>query len=280
MNKAIRKLALSSSIALALGGISTSFAVTSPQDTQQVADARRETQILTSFNMNRHLRTFDLSVVVDGNMVVLAGTVGDGICKDLAAEIAKNANGITQVENHIVVDANYMLPKDATSDRSFSEKVGDATITASVKSKLLWNSGTAGLDIHVDTNNSKVTLTGSASNDAERRRAGRIARDTEGVVGLKNEIVLTDKPDVTAKISASGAQAEQAMSDTWITAKVKASLMLTDDVDRFEIAVTTNNGVVSLHGVVDTAAERELAVQVTQDIRGVKKVEADGLTVG
>jgi len=234
MNKAIRKLALSSSIALALGGISTSFAVTSPQDTQQVADARRETQILTSFNMNRHLRTFDLSVVVDGNMAVLAGTVGDGICKDLAGEIAKNANGITQVENHIVVD----------------------------------------------TNNSKVTLTGSASNDAERRRAGRIARDTEGVVGLKNEIVLSDKPDLTAKISAPGAQAEQAMSDTWITAKVKASLMLTDDVDRFEIAVTTINGVVSLSGVVDTTAERELAVQVTQDIRGVKKVEADGLTVG
>ena len=192
MNKIIRKLALSSSIALALGGISTSFAAPGPQDTQQVADARRETQILTSFNMNPHLHAFDLTVVVDGSKVVLGGTVDEGVCKDLAGEIAKGANGITHLDNHIIVDAKYVRPAHATAS----------------------------------------------------------------------------------------AQAEQAMADSWITAKVKASLMLTDNVDRFEIMVTTINGVVSLSGVVDTTAARELAVQVTQDIRGVKKVEADGLTVG
>lgn len=283
MQQIIRKLALASSIALTLGGIGTSLAADpKPNDTisEQIADARRETQILTSFSMNHHLHAFDLTVVVDGNKAVLDGKVDDEIGKDLAERIASAADGIKHVNNRIVVDANYTGPKHAASDRSFGEKVEDATITASVKSKLLWNSTTDGLNIHVDTNNGKVTLTGSARNSAEKDLAGRITRDTDGVVGLSNEIVLGSKPDATARVNAADAQAERAVSDTWITSKVKSSLMFTRGVDSFDIAVTTLDGVVSLSGIVDSSAERELAVRVTRDIRGVKKVDADGLKVG
>jgi hyperosmotically inducible protein len=283
MQQIIRKLALASSIALTLGGIGTSLAADpKPNDTisEQIVDARRETQILTSFSMNPHLHAFDLTVMVDGNKAVLDGKVDDEIGKDLAERIASAADGIKHVDNRIVVDANYTGPKHAASDRSFGEKVDDATITASVKSKLLWNSTTDGLNIHVDTNNGKVTLTGSARNSAEKDLAARITRDTDGVVGLSNEIVLGSKPDATAKVNAADAQAERAVSDTWITSKVKSSLMFTRGVDSFDIAVTTLDGVVSLTGVVDSTAERELAVRVTRDIRGVKKVDADGLKVG
>ncbi len=53
--------------------------------------------------------------------------------------------------------------------------------------------------------------------------------------------------------------------------------MFTRGVSSFDIGVTTLNGVVSLKGVVDSAAERELAVRVARDVRGVKKIDAGEL---
>ena len=282
MKRTLRTLVLASSIALSFAGIGMSFAAdTKPHDAMNahVSDARRETQILTSFSMNPHLHAYDLTVIVDGNKAVLNGTVENGIAKELAERIANDVDGIKFVENRIVVDAAYTRAKPV-SERGFGEKVEDATITATIKSKLLWNSTTDGLDIHVDTNNGKVTLTGFARSSGEKEQAGRIAKYTNGVVALKNEIAIGAKAEGVDKLKAKDAKAEQAVSDTWITSKVKSSLMFTRGVDSFDITVTTLNGVVSLSGVVDSTAERELAVRVAQDIRGVKKVEAEGLKVG
>lgn len=283
MTHTFRKLALASAMALAFAGIGAGWAADpKPHDSisEQVADARREAQIWTTFAMNRHLHAFELSVKVDGNKAVLDGKVDDNVARDLAGQIAQDVEGIAHVDNRIVVDAGYVRPARATSERSFGEKVGDATITATVKSKLLWNSHTDGLDIHVDTSNGKVTLTGSATTDADKSLAGRLARDTDGVVGVNNDISLSGKPDAGDKAKANGERAEQAVSDAWITSRVKSSLMLTRGVSSFDITVTTVNGVASLKGTVDSAAERELAVRVAQDVRGVKKVEANGLKAG
>jgi len=280
MHNTSRKIVLAASIALGLAGLGGAFAAepkSADTKIEQIADVRREAQIMTTYGMNRHLRDFNLSVMVDGNKAVLDGTVQDGVAKDLAEQIAMGVDGIRHVDNRIVVDVNYMLPQRASSDRSFGEKVEDATITATIKSKLLWNSNTDGLDIHIDTNNGKVTLSGSASNDAEKSLAGRIAKESDGVVGVKNDLALVNKSDTVVKSQPAVAKPQPTMSDGWITAKVKSSLMFTRGVDSLDIKVTTRDGVVSLQGVVDSTAERELAIRVAQDIRGVKKVDASSL---
>jgi osmotically-inducible protein OsmY len=280
VNKTLRTLALAGTISLALGAITTGMAAEQQYpDTmkEQVADARRETQILTGFAMNPHLRGFDLVVTVDGNKAILDGHVEDGFAKELADQIAMDADGIKHVDNRILIDANYIRPTPANSERSFSEKVGDATISASIKSKLLWNSRTDGLDLHVDTNNGKVTLTGNAGSTVEKSLAERIARETDGVVGINNQISLSDRPATSVKAKVVDVQADKPIADLWITSKVKSSLMYTRGVDSFDITVTTLDGVVSLNGVVDSRAERELAMRVAQDVRGVKRVDAIGL---
>lgn len=283
MKKTLRASTFAGAIALALSGMGAAIAgdpQTRDEHAEKVADARREAQILTSYDMNPHLHAFELSVSVDGNEAALGGNVEDGVAKDLAEQIAMGVSGITHVDNRIRVDPAYVQPLHALSERTFGEKVQDATITASVKSRLLWNSGTDGLDIHVDTNKGKVTLTGSADSNTEELLAARVARDTEGVVGVNNEIALAGQPHAAANVRPANARIEGAVSDSWITSKVKSSLTLTRNIDSFGITVTTIDGVVSLHGVVDTAAEREHAVQVTHDIRGVKRVDANDLTVG
>ena len=72
-------------------------------------------------------------------------------------------------------------------------------------------------------------------------------------------------------------KAEDAVSDTWITSKVKSSFLADDSISGLDIKVETNQGVVSLSGVVPSDAERDLAVEKARAIEGVREVSADGL---
>jgi len=290
MNHTLQKIALAGSIAIALASVTTTGiaatqakAADTPSMSEQVNDARHEAQIWTTFATNPHLHAFDLKVEVKGNKATLDGKVQSNTAKDLAEQIALGVEGIKHVDNRLVVDTNYEPPKRAGSERSFGDVVEDATITASVKSKLLWNSHTDGLDIHVDTNNGRVTLTGNAATGAEKDLAGRIAKNTNGVVAVSNQIALSGKPGTTQKakdeIKTTATESKDALSDGWITTKVKSSLVLTRDVPGMEISVTTNNGIVKLAGNVDSKIEKERAIEVAQNVRGVKQVDSSGVKI-
>ena len=72
-------------------------------------------------------------------------------------------------------------------------------------------------------------------------------------------------------------KAEEAVSDTWITSKVKSAFLADDGLSALDIKVETNKGVVALSGMVKTEAERDLAVAKAKEIKGVQAVSADGL---
>jgi hyperosmotically inducible protein len=69
----------------------------------------------------------------------------------------------------------------------------------------------------------------------------------------------------------------QAVSDGWITTKVKTQLATTKGVQSADISVTTVDGVVTLTGVLPTELAVKKAVAVTKSIKGVKGVDASGL---
>lgn len=71
--------------------------------------------------------------------------------------------------------------------------------------------------------------------------------------------------------------AEEAVSDTWITSKVKSTFLADSSLSGLDIKVETNKGVVSLSGQLGSDAERDLAVAKTKEIKGVVAVSADGL---
>jgi hyperosmotically inducible periplasmic protein len=288
MKNTIRKFVLANAIAFSLMGVGSSFAASDskPADSvgMQVADARREGQIWTSYAVNPHLRALDISVKVEGTNAMLSGKVENSVEKDLAEQIALGVDGIKHVDNRLAVDNNYVPTRRGSNERNFGDKVGDATITATVKSKLLWNSNTDGLDIHVETDNGKVTLSGNANSSAEKDLAGRIAHNTNGVTGVNNRIAMggtsSTGSNAKAEVKTAARETGEAVSDSWITTKVKSTLLFSRNVDGLDIGVTTSNGVVSLSGVVDTPAQRELAKELAQNVRGVKKVDARGLKAG
>lgn len=71
----------------------------------------------------------------------------------------------------------------------------------------------------------------------------------------------------------------EVIDDTAITTKVKANLLADPMVSAFAISVETSRGVVNLTGIVNSTAERDRAIQIAQDVGGVKRVDARNLFV-
>lgn len=68
--------------------------------------------------------------------------------------------------------------------------VDDTTITTKVKSKFAEDPAVSAMAIKVETLKGTVQLSGFAKNEEERAKAERLARDTQGVVSVKNDIVV------------------------------------------------------------------------------------------
>lgn len=68
--------------------------------------------------------------------------------------------------------------------------VDDATITARVKAKFAEDKTVSAMAIGVETLKGVVQLSGFAKTEAERVKAGELARATPGVVSVTNDIVL------------------------------------------------------------------------------------------
>ena len=244
---------------------------------QAVTEARLEGQIGTAILLNRHLNPFEISVDVEGDTAILTGQVDESIDKELAERVALNAKGIKRVDNRITMDVEAKRrERGQDNDRDFDEAIEDASVTAAVKSRLLWNDTTDGLDIGVDTMDGKVTLTGNATTQAEKDLATRLARRTDGVRSVSNKIEV--KPSDGGLPSSE--QAGEAIADSWITTKVKSSLLMSNDVDGLDLSVETKDGVVTLGGAASSTAERDLAVEIAKDIKGVKSVNASSVDVG
>ena len=74
-------------------------------------------------------------------------------------------------------------------------------------------------------------------------------------------------------------KAAEYAGDAWTTAKVKAVLLLNDEVDGPLVSVTTRNGTVTLSGPVRSDEEARTAVRLASQVEGVGKI-VNSLTVG
>ena len=116
--------------------------------------------------------------------------------------------------------------------------------------------------INVSVFNGWVLLSGETPTEAFRSRAGDIARKQEKVRRLYNELTIAAPSSMMTR-----------SSDTWITTKVKSSLVGLDieGFDPTRVKVVTENGTVFLLGLV-YHAEANAAVAAAQKVSGVQRV--------
>jgi osmotically-inducible protein OsmY len=79
-----------------------------------------------------------------------------------------------------------------STTQSAGQQIDDAAITAAVKAKLAGDPDTAAINIDVDTNDAVVTLSGKVATSAERSEAERLARETDGVARVINNLTVGD----------------------------------------------------------------------------------------
>ena len=150
----------------------------------------------------------------------------------------------------------------------------DAGITTAVKAKLAADDVVKAYQIDVDTERKAVTLTGTVDSAQAKSRAVELARTTDGVTRVIDNIVVS----ATASADPPPDAQQAAFSDPGITAAVKTKLLADPAVGGLRIDVDTRTGVVTLSGQVKSQAEREQALKLARETDGVKSVE-DKLTV-
>jgi hyperosmotically inducible periplasmic protein len=163
----------------------------------------------------------------------------------------------------------------------------DPGITTAVKTKFAGDDVVKAYKIDVDTKDHVVTLTGAVDSSQAKRRAVELARATEGVNNVIDN--LTVSPGVTPTTGIDDSAKEKAgdaaertgevMGDAAITTAVKTKLLADTTTPGLKIDVDTSDGVVTLNGTVPNAAEKRRAIELARGTSGVKSVK-DNLKIG
>lgn len=160
----------------------------------EVKDAWLQGKLETALLFNKHLNSFAINTEVKSGTAYLNGFVESDIDVDLAGEIAESIEGVSKVENGLKVDeAKAGVAREGeefTSRQGFRQTVMDATLAASVNTKLLLNDNTSGTAIDVDSKNGVVTLSGEVASDEERELAGLVAKNTDGTKSVNNKLTI------------------------------------------------------------------------------------------
>jgi osmotically-inducible protein OsmY len=238
---------------------------------ERESDLWIKAKLVTSYTLNQHLNPFKLDVDVKDGVVRLGGKVDSDVERDLAVEIAKGTEGVKKVEEEIRIEPGAMAGE--RREPEFFRTVEDATVTARVKSKLLWNRNTNGLDIDVDTDNGVVTLKGKVGSDAHRELALQLARNTTGVQRVKGELEVEP---ATKKAGEKGTleTMETTAGDAWITTKVKSMLLFSRETEGADIDVSTAGQIVTLKGTVTSEEQKEKILKLVGETVGVKEVRS------
>ena len=156
------------------------------------SDAWITMKVKTTLFFHRSVSAMTEVTTKDG-IVTLKGDADNQAQKDLTTEYAKDVDGVKDVKNEMTVPKIPQKPDEATMGEMMSamgEQIDDASITAMVKSSLLYHRSTSGLNTKVETKDGVVTLSGEAKNTAEKELAAKYAKDVNGVKSVNNMMTV------------------------------------------------------------------------------------------
>ena len=153
----------------------------------------------------------------------------------------------------------------------------DARIATSIQSEYFLDDRIKGRHINVTSSGGVVTLNGEVADETERAQALLLARTTEGVTRVEDD--LTIAAAAAPATAATAATAAAPSGDEALSARVKSQLSSDARINRAPIEVTAKNGVVLLQGTVPSAAAKKRALALARGADGVTQV-VDRIRVG
>ena len=137
--------------------------------------------------------------------------------------------------------------------------VTDDHIKTSAKESYVFRNYLSDDDIHIESKEGKVTLTGTVSEESHKSLAKETIMSLPKVRSVDDQLkVVGERPTE--------------LSDAWITTKVKTNLMFHRQVRARDTQVSTNNGVVTLKGEAMSQAQKDLTSEYAKDVDGAKEI--------
>jgi hyperosmotically inducible protein len=143
-----------------------------------------------AFLFHSHLNAKDVRIEIQNDCAILKGYVDSEVGKSLAEQLALSVKGINQVINKLVVtpDLKGDTSKETDWENSSQHRLSNVTITNKVRSQLLANRVTSGMEIDVETRNRVVTLSGVVNSEAEKVLTYWIVKNTQGVTRVIDKL--------------------------------------------------------------------------------------------
>lgn len=148
----------------------------------------------------------------------------------------------------------------AADRRTTGEQVEDQTIEMKVAAEMRKLFPNDNARVNAMSYAGLVLLTGDVPTEQDKQKAGEVAKKVEKVKDIVNELRVGAVTDLNVRTN-----------DTWLTSKVKATLINTKNVPTRTILVTTERGIVYLMGKV-TASEGQMAGTAASGVTGINKV--------
>jgi len=127
------------------------------------------------------VKSVDVKVETRKGEVMLSGFVDSQIQIERATAVAKAVSGVKSIDNKMALK---------TADTTVGNKVDDGIVTARVKAALLNDTSIKSRDIAVVTRQGEVQLSGFVDNQGQIDKALQIAKATEDVRTVSNEMSI------------------------------------------------------------------------------------------
>lgn len=192
---------------------------------------------------------------VDNGKVTLDGAVGS-VWERYRASSKAWVNGVKSVDDsnlkvQWILDEKMQRADDYTN-------LTDKEIEAAIEDAFLYDSRVFSFKPEVSVEFGVVTLTGVVENFKAKKAAEQDAKNTQGVIRVKNYLKV---------------RPENVLSDNEIEKRIQNALTWDPIVDRYQIVVSVTNGVVRLNGVVDTKLDKLHAEDVAARVNSVVAVD-------
>ena len=283
---------------------------------EKIADSWLTTKVQAQYFADDDIKARYINVTSRDGVVTLKGFVENEDVRRQALEIARNTDGVRQINDQLVIgqpptrefetgketgavattgggNSSYVADHSA---ESAGVSVDDAMIRSRIQAKYFLDSSVKARSIDVDSTNGVVTLRGQVASDNERAQALLLARSTEGVQRVEDNLAvdasLTSASSPAAGVAAPAPQASASGSasatvgttgprteDTSLESTLQEKLAADAPTKTAAITVSARDGVVMLEGTVPTQAAKQHALSVARQAQGVVQV-VDRLTVG
>lgn len=211
--------------------------------TATLSDTELLRRVRVELDWNPRVQGKDIAATVKNGVVTLTGFVDSYAKKVAAVDAIHHVTGVLDVAD----DVQVKFPGQGKTDQEIAQ---------AVRAALVWDVFVPDERIQSTVSNGWVTLAGEVDRLQQREDATRSVEHLSGVRGITNQIVVKGPRVDAVKLRTS----------------IEDALKRRAEREAKRISISTDDGVVTLRGKVDSWAERASVAQLAAFAPGVKSV--------